>query len=651
MSGKFRKAWGGTGYGGALWPVLLCLLVVLIPTACVLWFLNEAVQNERLAVRQKLLVAYRSQLPLLRDRLEAYWQQQAAALEAKAAASSGPAAFAACVATGIADSVVCYDASGRLAYPPVAMPVDVPANDDAWTEASALEHARNDPAVAAAAYGQIAASAVNDSLAARALQAQARCLARSGCVEDSIHVLADSLAKARYARALDGEGRLIAADAQLRALELIRDHSRFDFAQVSGRLATILSDYSTPLLPAAQRRFLMKELIRLTGDVKRFPTLQAEELAAAYLESHPPAVARALRPSGLPDVWHFASPSGRMVALLRGSSISDRAAAILSAEALPQDVRIAVVRPGGETVDGIDYLLPAGPKMPGWRLALSLGNNESAETATNGRVVAYVWIAILVIAAMSIIAMVVAAAFHRQLRSTRLKNDLLATVSHELKTPLASIRLLVDTLLDAQELDVPKTREYLRLVAKENARLSHLIDNFLSFSRMERDKQAFEFASVPAAEIAHRAAEVMAERFQASACRLDVQTSEDLPPLRADADALVTAVLNLLDNAYKYTGDSKQVTLRTYAENGNVCFAVSDNGAGLSPRAIKKVFRPFYQVDRRLSRRAGGCGLGLSIVRFIVTAHGGSVQVESRLGAGSTFTLSIPQHRSNGTTE
>jgi signal transduction histidine kinase len=240
----------------------------------------------------------------------------------------------------------------------------------------------------------------------------------------------------------------------------------------------------------------------------------------------------------------------------------------------------------------------------------------------------------------------VAAVFRRQMRLTRLKNDLLATVSHELKTPLASIRLLVDTLLDAKEFDGPKLRSYLQLVAKENARLSHLIDNFLSFSRMERGKQAFEFAGTSAAEIAQRAVEVVAERFQAPGCHLEVQVAVDTPALQADPDALVTAVLNLLDNAYKYTGDQKQVVLRSYAENGNVCFAVSDNGAGLSPHAIKRVFRPFYQVDRRLSRSTGGCGLGLSIVQFIVAAHGGTVDVESRPGAGSTFTLSIPQSRS-----
>jgi signal transduction histidine kinase len=201
---------------------------------------------------------------------------------------------------------------------------------------------------------------------------------------------------------------------------------------------------------------------------------------------------------------------------------------------------------------------------------------------------------------------------------------------------------LVDTLLDAKNLEGAKTRDYLGLVAKENARLSHLIDNFLSFSRMERGKRVFEFATASASEIAGWAVEAAGERFQPPACHLEVDTVADVPAVMADGDALVTALLNLLDNAYKYSADGRHIVLHTYAENGDVCFAVSDNGIGLSPRAAKRVFQPFYQVDRRLSRAAGGCGLGLSIVKFIVAAHGGTIRVESRLGQGSTFTITIP---------
>jgi len=638
----------GGGYGSGLWPVLLALLVVLIPTACVLWFLNQVVHNERLAAKQRVVEAYRGYLPLLRTRLETYWQQQAAALETAAGKSPAPAAFAACVRTGLADSVVCYDATGRLAYPvPAVVPKGQPAEGDVWETARQLEYAHNEPAAAAAAYAGLAKGTSDDALAARALQAQARCLARAGTRDEAVRLLTDTLGASRFAQVLDPEGRLLVADAQLRALELMADRRGPTFRQIADRLAQRVADYGPPLMPAAQRRFLMKELVRLTEGAAVVPTLGAEELAAAYLESPRPAADAALRPSGLPGVWQFASPHGRIVALLRGANVGERAAAIIAVDALPPEVRVAVVPPEEEAADSAQLLLPGGARMPGWRLSLLLPGGEPS-LAGDRQVAAYVWIAVLVIVAMSIVAVAVAGVLRRQLRLTRLKNDLLATVSHELKTPLSSIRLLVDTLLEAKERDDARTADYLRLMAKENTRLSHLIDNFLSFSRMERGKRMFEFAAVPPAEIARRAVEAGGERFQSPACRLEVETAAGVPPVMADADALVTAVVNLLDNAYKYSADGRHIVLRTYAENGNVCVAVSDDGIGLSPRAVKRVFRPFYQVDRHLSRAAGGCGLGLAIVKFIAQAHSGQVRVESQPGRGSTFTLSIPTLSADG---
>jgi signal transduction histidine kinase len=243
---------------------------------------------------------------------------------------------------------------------------------------------------------------------------------------------------------------------------------------------------------------------------------------------------------------------------------------------------------------------------------------------------------------MSIIAVLVAGVLRRQMRLTRLKNDLLATVSHELKTPLASIRLLVDTLLDSQQLDVPKTREYLQLVAKENTRLSRLIDNFLSFSRMERNKHAFTPSELAPASIIAAAAEAVGERFSQADCRLEIDVEPDLPPILADADAMTTALVNLLDNAYKYTDGAKHISLRAHTDGSWVYFDVADNGIGLSRAACRRVFKRFYQVDKELSRSRGGCGLGLSIVEFIAHEHGGRASVRSQPGKGSTFTIAIP---------
>jgi signal transduction histidine kinase len=132
------------------------------------------------------------------------------------------------------------------------------------------------------------------------------------------------------------------------------------------------------------------------------------------------------------------------------------------------------------------------------------------------------------------------------------------------------------------------------------------------------------------------------DRLQSPDCHFEVEVSPGLPPVRADEDALVTVLLNLLDNAYKYSPGEKRILLRAACEDGHVVFAVKDHGIGIAPREQKRIFRRFYQVDRRLARESGGVGLGLSIVEFIVRAHGGAVQVESQPGKGSTFSVVMP---------
>jgi signal transduction histidine kinase len=201
--------------------------------------------------------------------------------------------------------------------------------------------------------------------------------------------------------------------------------------------------------------------------------------------------------------------------------------------------------------------------------------------------------------------------------------------------------LLVDTLLDEAALDPDKTREYLELIARENARLSLLIENFLTFSRIERNKYSFQFAPVNVEDLVDATVKAAGQRFSEPGCQLQVEVTPDLPEIRADEGALITALVNLLDNAYKYTLSDKHIMLRAFAQNGDVCFEVRDNGIGIPPREIKRIFQKFYQADRRLSRSGGGCGLGLSIVHFLVEAHGGNIRVASEPGKGSTFTVAL----------
>jgi two-component system phosphate regulon sensor histidine kinase PhoR len=203
------------------------------------------------------------------------------------------------------------------------------------------------------------------------------------------------------------------------------------------------------------------------------------------------------------------------------------------------------------------------------------------------------------------------------------------------------VRVLVDGLLGDTELDPVKTREYLQLIAGEHARLSRVIENFLTFSRLERSRA--QFVLVPTAPSAIVAASIDAIRERTPAgCDLRVEVPEDLPPVMADSDALGTALLNLLDNALKFTPEDKHILVTATADHRSVMFAVQDNGAGIPAREQRRIFKRFYRVDRRLARETAGVGLGLSIVALIVRAHGGQVEVASQPGAGSTFTLRVP---------
>ena len=569
------------------WPVLvLLLLAVLAPTACVLWFMNEAINNQREAARQKLAEAYRGQLALVRDRLDAWWQKRADDLDQQAKEGRPPAAFARMVRQGLADAVIVLDENGSVVYPA-------------------------GPTLAPEADGE-----------ARAAQAQIRTLVQGGRNPEAVRAIE---------RSFGGRPRnAIAADEQLLALQLLpRGDPRW--RTIEQGLATALSDYSQLSLPSAQRLFLMEEM---RGFGCEFPTLEAEQLAARFLDAERVRPGDAiLRLSALPQVWKITSSGGRAIGLYRTETVL---------RAMSARDRSFTAVPPGTSLTSQQESIPGGARLPGWQIALANKNTGASDQVWQRQMTAYAWVGFLAIAVMALLAMAVGRAFRRQMRLARLKTDLVAAVSHELKTPVSSMRLLVDALLDEGRFEPAKTREYLELIAKENIRLTRVIDNFLTFSRMERNRHKFEFTETTPDAVIQAAVGALGERFQAVDCKLDVEVKPGLERLRADADALVTVLLNLLENAYKFTPAEKRIGLRAYGQDGRVCFAVEDNGIGIAPREQKKIFRKFYQVDRRLARQAGGCGLGLNIVEFIVTAHAGRVEVESRPGEGSRFTVSLP---------
>lgn len=645
MSARARKFSVGVSRRSTLWLTLSLLLAVLVPSGCLLWFMNRALVNEQLAMRQRLAEAYRGHLEFVQKFIATHWQQEAEALESQANEQRPAALFARFVREGRADAVIIFSTNGSAVYPDRNTATHAEPSEPAWATARGLES--TDLAAAAQAYEKLAAASPQIGVAAQALQAQARCLMQASRPEATLAVLTGPLAEARYQEATDSDGRLIVPNAELMAVELLQSTHPNRARPILESLTQKLNDYDR-LMPAAQRRFLMRELQRLSREDQVFPTLAAEDLAARFLESDPINSSEpGVHATRLPEIWQLTSSRGRVVMLFRTEALHEKMSHALPETSDPK-VRVEIVAPGRQSSEAL-LSLAAGSALPGWQLALSLTDPEHHEAGAKRLARLYGWVGGLVIALVAVLAVLAIGTIRRQAALTQLRNDLVANVTHELKTPLASTRLFVETLLNSERLEEKTVREYLELIARENFRLGRLIDNFLTFSRIERNKYTFEFKTVPAASLAETAASAVRERFAAPECKFDVCIASDLPPVHADADAMVTALLNLLDNAYKYSGETKQISLNASAANGSVTFAVKDNGIGLSAADARRVFHRFYQVNEHLSRSSGGAGLGLSIVEFIVSAHQGTVGVQSELDRGSTFTISIPAQNPGAT--
>jgi signal transduction histidine kinase len=230
----------------------------------------------------------------------------------------------------------------------------------------------------------------------------------------------------------------------------------------------------------------------------------------------------------------------------------------------------------------------------------------------------------------------------REMHLSRLKSDFVANVSHELKTPLALIRLFAETLELGRVHGEGKARQYYRIINKESHRLTQLINNILDFSRIEAGRKEYKFAPTDVGQVVHEVLEAYRFHIEQQGFALEVSVAEDVPELEVDKEALGQAVLNLLNNAIKYSGDEKYIRLDLRREADRVLLSVTDRGVGVAKADHKKIFEKFYRSENSLVHETKGSGLGLALVRHIMEAHGGTVELESTPGKGSTFTLVLP---------
>ncbi len=234
------------------------------------------------------------------------------------------------------------------------------------------------------------------------------------------------------------------------------------------------------------------------------------------------------------------------------------------------------------------------------------------------------------------------AVLYREANVAKLQTEFVNKVSHDLRTPLTSIRMFVETLQMGRLPDPARQAEALAILSDETARLSALINRLLDWARMESGKRAYHFRAEPVSVVVDAALRAFESQLLASPATLRRELPDDLPLVRCDREAMVEALLNLFQNAYKYTGPDKEITVGARVEGPTVLITVGDNGPGIAARDQKKIFEKFYRAKDPLDRTIEGSGLGLPMVKHIVNAHRGKVSVASQLGAGTTFTVALP---------
>jgi signal transduction histidine kinase len=280
--------------------------------------------------------------------------------------------------------------------------------------------------------------------------------------------------------------------------------------------------------------------------------------------------------------------------------------------------------------------------FPNWTLELVQQNPRLVETFLTSRRGLYFYVFLLIAGILIFGLILTVRTVNRELQLAKMKSDFVSTISHEFKSPLTSIRQLAEMLQTGRVPSEERRQQYYDVLLEQSERLTLLTDNVLNLARIEEGRKEYHFETVDIATLVTEIVTAIQDRVRHEGFFIEVKLEEALPPILADKAAITQAVSNLMDNAIKYSDKEKKVKVGTFVEGQNLVIAVEDFGVGIKKEEIDKVFERFYRGGDELTRTVKGSGLGLTLVKEIVEAHGGTVQVESESGKGSTFSIRLP---------
>ncbi len=280
--------------------------------------------------------------------------------------------------------------------------------------------------------------------------------------------------------------------------------------------------------------------------------------------------------------------------------------------------------------------------LQGWKVVLFDTEGKTLEQLAGRERHVYLAVFLGIIAVMSVGTIFLVRTVAHESEIARLKSEFISNVTHELKTPLSLIRMFGETLESGIVRDENKRQEFYSIITQESERLTHLINNVLDFSQLDSGRKEYDMHESDIVSIIRHSLE--AYKFHIRDLGFEIESNIPAEPVLVpvDEDAISQAFLNLLSNAVKYSGEKKYIRVDVQSDSDSVSISVRDHGIGISRGELKKIFDKFYRVPESRVKHTRGSGLGLTLTKHIIEAHGGSIEVESDPGKGSRFTLRLP---------
>jgi signal transduction histidine kinase len=280
--------------------------------------------------------------------------------------------------------------------------------------------------------------------------------------------------------------------------------------------------------------------------------------------------------------------------------------------------------------------------LPPWKLLLRENKPGFLAFLLKAGSGVYLYIFILIILLMALGFVFTTYTLNGELRLNRMKSEFISNVSHELKSPLTSIRMMTEMLHQNRVGSEERKSEYYSAMLAESEHLSHLIDNILDFSRIDDDRKKYDFSDLDMEDLLKKFIASTRERLPDPGFDIVFRCPDRVPVIRADKNAILQVLHNLVDNAIKFSGTSRQIEINLTSNEEELLFSVKDHGIGISPKDYEKIFDRFFRSDEAQRMGIRGSGIGLTIVKKIIEAHKGSIKIESEPGKGSRFTVSFP---------